>query len=86
MKNEIDKYKRLYENEFNKLVCNKTISNFKLDFDNDVDENGVLTVDAQIRLNSPVRYYTINKSDFPELSQDEFNEMCSKIKMEIEKN
>lgn len=83
---EIDKYKKLIEDEFNKLVCNKTISDFKLDFDNDVDENGVLTVDAQIRLNSPVRYYTINKSDFPELSQDEFIEMCNEIKMEIEKD
>ena len=61
---KIDEYKKRIEVEFNNLVCNKTISNFKLDFDNDVDENGVLTVDAQIRLNSPVRYYTINKSDF----------------------
>ena len=83
---KIDEYKKRIEDEFNKLVCNKTISNFKLDFDNDVDENGVLTVDAQIRLNSPVRYYTINKSDFSELSQDEFNEMCNNIKMEIEKD
>jgi len=83
---EIDECKKRIEDEFNKLVCNKTISDFKLDFDNDVDENGVLTVDAQIRLNAPVRYYTINKSDFPELSQDEFIEMCNKIKMEIEKD
>ena len=86
MKNEIDKYKRLYEYEFNKLVCNKTISDFKLDFDNDVDENGVLTVDAQIRLNSTVRYYSINKCDFPEMTYEEFTEMCNKIKMEIEKD
>ena len=83
---EIERYKRLIEEEFNKLVCNKTISDFKLDFDNDVDENGILTVDAKIRLNSPVRYFTINKSDFPELSQDEFVEMCNEIKMEIEKD
>ena len=76
---KIDEYKKRIEDEFNNLVCNKTISNFKLDFDNDVDENGALTVDAQIRLNAPVRYYTINKSDFHELSQDEFNEMCNKI-------
>ena len=55
-------------------------------FDKDVDENGTLNVDAQVRLNSPVRYYSINKSDFPELSQDEFVEMCNKIKMEIEKD
>ena len=83
MKNEIDKYKRLYEYEFNKLVCNKTISDFKLDFDNDVDENGVLTVDAQIRLTSPIRYYSINKSDFPEMTHEEFIELCNKIKEEI---
>ena len=83
---KIDEYKKRIEDEFNNLICNKTINNFKLDFDNDVDENGMLTVDAQIRLNPPVRYYTINKSDFPELSQDEFNEMCDDIKMEIEKD
>lgn len=83
---EIERYKRLIEEEFNKLVCNKTINDFKLNFDNDVDENGILTVDAKIRLNSPVRYYTLNKSDFPELSQDEFVEMCNEIKMEIEKD
>ena len=83
---KIDEYKKRIEDEFNNLICNKTINNFKLDFDNDVDENGMLTVAAQIRLNSPVRYYTINKSDFPELSQDEFNEMCNDIKMEIEKD
>ena len=86
MKNEIDKYKQLYENEFNKLVCNKTISDFKLDFDNDVDENGNLNADAQLRLNSPVRYYTIKESDFPEMTHEEFVEMCNKIKMEIEKD
>ena len=83
---KIDECKKLIEDEFNKFVCNKTISDFKLDFDNDVDENGNLNVDAQVRLNSPVRYYSINKSDFPELSKDEFVEMCNKIKMEIEKN
>ena len=86
MKNEIEKYKRIIEDDFNKLVCNKTISDFKLDFDNDVDENGVLTVDAQIRLKSPVRYYTINEFDFPEMTHEEFIEMCNKIKMEIEKD
>ena len=86
MKNEIDKYKRLVEDEFNKFVCNKTISDFKLDFDNDVDENGMLTVDAQIRLNSPVRYYTIKESDFPEMTHEEFIKMCNDIKMEIEKD
>lgn len=86
MKSEIDKCKRLVEDEFNKLVCNKTISDFKLDFDNDIDENGVLTVDAQIRLNSPIRHYSINKSDFPEMTHDEFVEMCNKIIMEIEKD
>lgn len=85
-KNEIDKYKRLCEDEFNKLVCNKTISDFKLDFDNDVDENGMLTADAQIRLNSPVRCYSINKSDFPEMTYEEFTEMRNKIVMEIEKD
>lgn len=83
---KIDECKKLIEYEFNKLVCNKTISDFKLDFDNDVDENGNLTADAQIRLNAPVRYYTINKSDFPELSQDEFIEMCNEIKIKIEKD
>ena len=86
MKNEIDKYKQLYENEFNKLVCNKTISDFKLDFDNDVDENGNLNVDAQLRLNSPVRYWAIKESDFPEMTHEEFVEMYNKIKMEIEKD
>lgn len=86
MKSEIDKCKRLVEDEFNKLVCNKTISDFKLDFDNDIDENGVLTVDAQIRLNSPVRYYSIKESDFPEMTHEEFIEMCNRFKMEIEKD
>lgn len=86
MKNEIDKYKRLVEDEFNKFVCNKTISDFKLDFDNDVDKNGILTVDAQIRLNSPIRYHTIKESDFPEMTHEEFIKMCNDIKMEIEKD
>lgn len=86
MKNEIDVYKRQIEDEFNKLVCNKTISDFKLDFDNDVDENGILTVDAQIRLNAPVRYCTIKESDFPEMTHEEFVEMCNEIKSEIEKD
>jgi len=84
--NEIDAYKRIIEDEFNKFVCNKTISNFKLDFDNDVDENGMLTADAQIRLNSPIRYYTINESDFPGMTHEEFIEMCNRIKSEIEKD
>lgn len=86
MKSEIDTHKRQIEEEFNKLVCNKTISDFKLDFDNGIDENGTLTVDAQIRLNSPVRYWTIKESDFPEMTREEFIEMCNKIKMEIEKD
>lgn len=86
MKKEIEKYKRIFEDELNKFVCNKTISDFKLDFDKDVDENGMLTVNVQISLNSPVRYYTIKESDFPELSQNEFIEMCNDIKMEIEKD
>lgn len=80
---EIDECKKRIEDEFNRLVCNRTISDFKLDFDNDVDENGVLTVDAQIRLNSPIRYYTIKESDFPEMTHEEFIEMCNKIKKEI---
>lgn len=83
---EIDVYKKLIEDEFNELVCNKTISDFSLKFDNDVDENGILTVDAQIRLNAPVRYYTIKESDFPELTHEQFIEMCKEIKSEIEKN
>jgi len=83
MKNEIDRYKRIIEDEFNKFVCNKTISDFKLDFDNDVDENGILKVDAQIRLSSPVRYFTIKESDFPEMTHEEFIELCNKIKEEI---
>ena len=83
---KIDEFKKLIEDEFTKLVCNKTISDFKLDFDNDVVENDMLTVDAQVKLNGAIRQYTINKSDFPELSQDEFVEICSEIKMEIEKN
>jgi len=76
---EIERYKRLIEKEFNKMVCNKTISNFRLDFDKDVDENGILTVDAQVRLKEPVRYYTIKESDFPELTHEEFIELCDKI-------
>ena len=83
---KIDEFKKLIEDEFTKLVCNKTISDFKLDFDNDVVENDMLTVDAQVKLNGAIRQYTINKSDFLELSQDEFVEICSEIKMEIEKN
>lgn len=83
---ETDKCKKLIEDEFNKLVCNRTISDFKLDFDNDVDENGILTVNAQIRLNAPVRYCTIKESDFPEMTHEEFIEMCNEIKMEIEKD
>ena len=82
---EIERCKRLIEEEFNKLVCNKTISDFRLDFDN-VDENGNLNVDAQLRLNSPVRYWAIKESDFPEMTHEEFVEMCNKIKMEIEKD
>ena len=83
---KINEFKKLIENEFTKLVCNKTISDFKLDFDNDVVENDMLTVDAQVKLNGTIRQYTINKSDFPELTQDEFTKMCSEIKMEIEKD
>ena len=83
---EIERCKRLIEEEFNKMICNKTISDFRLDFGNGVDENGNLTVNAQIKLNPPVRYYSINKSDFPELSQDEFIEMCNEIKIKIEKD
>ena len=83
---KINEFKKLIENEFTKLVCNKTISDFKLDFDNDVVENDMLMVDAQVNLNGIVRQYTINKSDFPELTQDEFAKMCSEIKMEIEKD
>ncbi len=86
MKNEIEKYKRIFKDEFNKFVCNKTISDFKLNFDNDVDENGMLTVDVQISLNSPVRHYTINKSDFPEMTHEEFIKMCNDIKDEIINN
>jgi len=41
---EIERCKRLIEEEFNKMICNKTLSDFKLDFDNDVDENGNLNV------------------------------------------
>lgn len=85
MKNEIEKCKRLFEDEFNKLVCNKTIRDFRLNFDNDVDENGVLKVNAEVRLNSPLRYYTIKKTDFPEMSCEEFTTMCDEIKNEIEK-
>ena len=85
MENEIEKCKKLFEDEFNKLVRNRIISDFKLDFDNDVDENGVLTVNAQIRLNAPVRYCTIKESDFPEITHEEFVEMCNEIKSEIEK-
>jgi hypothetical protein len=81
---EKDECKKLIEDEFNKLVCNKTISDFKLDFDNDVDENGILTVGAQIRLKEPVRYYTIKKSDFPGMTNEEFTGMCNEIKTEIE--
>lgn len=33
-----------------------------------------------------MKIYVLYKSDFPELSQDEFVEICSEIKMEIEKN
>ena len=82
---EIDTYKRIIEKDFNKLICDVKISDFSLDFDNDVDENGILTVDAQVSLNSPVRDYSINKSDFPELSNEEFVEMCNEIKSEITK-
>ena len=85
MENEIEKCKKLFEDEFNKLVRNRIISDFKLDFDNDVDENGVLTVNAQIRLNAPVRYCTIKESDFPEITHEEFVEMLNEIKSEIEK-
>lgn len=83
---KIDEFKKLIENEFTKLVCNKTISDFKLDFDNDVVENDMLMVNVQVKLNESVRQYTINKSDFPELTQDEFVEMCSEIKTGIEKD
>ena len=82
---EIDAYKRRIEEIFNKLVCDSTLLDFKLNFDKGVDENGILTVDAQVSLNSPVRYYSINKSDFPELSNEEFVEMCNEIKTEITK-
>ena len=78
-----DKCKKLIEDEFNKLVYNKTISDFRLDFDNDIDENGNLTVDVQIRLKSPVRYYTIKESDFPEMTHNEFIGLINKIKEEI---
>lgn len=54
MKSEIEKYKKLFEDEFNKLVYNKTISDFKLDFDNDVDENGNLN-DAKQFINSLIK-------------------------------
>lgn len=80
---EIEKCKRLIEEEFNKMVCNKTISDFRLDFDKDADENGILTIDAQIRLKEPVRYYTIKESDFPKMTHEEFIELCNKIKEEI---
>lgn len=84
MKNEIEKYKIFFEDEFNKLVCNKTIRDFSLYFDNDVDENGILKIDAKVILNSPIRYYTINKTDFPEMTREEFIAMCDEIKKEIE--
>ena len=80
---EIDTYKRRIEEGFNKLVCDGTISDFSLDFDNDVDETGVFVVNAQLKMNSSVRYLEIKHTDFPELTQDEVIEMFDEIKTEI---
>lgn len=56
METEIDKYKRLLEDGFNKLVSDKSIADFKLDFAEDIDENGTLNVTAHVKLIPPITY------------------------------
>ncbi len=87
METEIDRYKRLVKDKFNKLVSDRSIADFKLDFADDVDENGTLNITAHVKLIPLLTYtcFTIKKSDFPEISHEKFVNLCDEIKYEIKR-